>query len=104
MTAGNPNWPLSRSRPLRWAASAALLVALATTTGCRDYLDRKDTVYLGGGNAVAENKVAQTIDPWPPGSFKKHQSTNGQRAAKAIERYVKNEDKVKSIKEDATTE
>ena len=102
MTAGNPNWLLSRSS--RGVAIAALLVALASTSGCRDYLDRKDTVYLGGGNAVAANKVAQTIDPWPPGSFKKHHSTNGQRAAKAMERYVKNEDRDKSIKEDATTE
>ena len=96
--AGNRNWPQ------RCFAMAVLLSLSAATTGCRDYLDRKDTVNLGGGNAVAENKVAQTIDPWPPGAFKKHQGTNAQRAATAMERYVKNEDKNKDIRVDATHE
>ena len=96
--AGNQNWPR------RCFAVAVLMTVAAGAAGCRDYLDRKDTVNLGGGNAIAENKVAQTIDPWPPGAFKKHQSTNAQRAATAMERYVKNEDKNKSIKVDATHE
>ena len=89
---------------LRRCFATAVLLSLAAATGCRDYLDRKDTVNLGGGNAVAENKVAQTIDPWPPGAFKKHQGTNAQRAATAMDRYVKNEDKNKDIRVDATHE
>ena len=56
-------------------------------TGCRDYFARKDTVNFGGGNAVAENKVAQTINPWPRESFKKTQVTNGERLRRAAKKY-----------------
>ena len=56
-------------------------------TGCRDYFARKDTVNFGGGNAVAENKVAQTIHPWPRESFKKSQVTNGERMRRAAKKY-----------------
>lgn len=56
-------------------------------TGCRDYFARKDTVNFGGGNAVAENKVAQTIHPWPRESFKKTQVTNGERMRRAAKKY-----------------
>ena len=39
---------------LRALALAALLAALG---GCSEYLDRRDTISLGGGNSVATNKV-----------------------------------------------
>ena len=43
------------------------LVTAATLAGCSDlYLDRRETVSLGGGDAVALNRVTHMIDPWPP--------------------------------------
>ena len=30
-----------------------------------EYLDRRDTIALSGGNAVATNAVTQMVDPWP---------------------------------------
>lgn len=79
-----------------------LLLPLALL-GCRDYLDRKDSINLGAGNAVAENKIAQTIDPWPPGAFKKHHTTDAKRTDTAIKRYEENKDKPKDINQRATT-
>lgn len=67
---------------------AGCLVSIAVLlSGCRDYFARQDTLQFGGGNAVAENKVAQTIDPWPREAFKKSQVTNGERMHKAAKKY-----------------
>ena len=45
------------------------VLALAATTllgACTDmYLDRRDTVSFGAGDAVAANKVTHMVDPWP---------------------------------------
>jgi hypothetical protein len=36
-------------------------------TGCSDiYTDRRETVALGAGDAMAANRVTHTIDPWSP--------------------------------------
>ncbi len=73
---------------LRRGLLAGGMTALALSlAGCRDYLDRKDTLTYSAGNAVAENKAAQTIDPWPPRAFKKSQVTNGERMREAAKRY-----------------
>jgi hypothetical protein len=42
-----------------------LLVAGAMLSGCADYLNRRDSVTLGAGNAPAANTLIQTVDPWP---------------------------------------
>lgn len=42
-----------------------LLVAGALS-GCADYLNRRDSVTLGAGNAAEANTAIQTIYPWPP--------------------------------------
>ena len=78
------------------------IIVIGLLTGCRDYFDRKDTISLGVGNAVAENKAVQTIDPWPPGVFKKHQTTDGKRLEKAIERYWENKPPERSIEQSIT--
>ncbi|HEX9859437.1 MAG TPA: hypothetical protein VGA75_13845 [Paracoccaceae bacterium] len=43
----------------------AALVA-GTLSGCADYLNRRDSVTLGAGNAAEANTAIQTINPWPP--------------------------------------
>ena len=50
------------SNPLR---AVALVVALVTLGGCSEYLDRRDTIALAGGDAVMTNRVTQMVDPWP---------------------------------------
>ena len=71
-----------------------LVLALAATTltgACTDmYLDRRDTVSFGAGDAVAVNKVTQMIDPWPPYAGNRNIAFDGERMAAAAERYRTN--------------
>ena len=76
-----------RSLPgTRTIAAAALLGV--TLGGCSDiYFDRRETVSLASGEAMAANRVTHTIDPWPPASAKRDIAYNGEKAAAASERY-----------------
>ena len=71
----------------RLLALAALIGALA---GCSEYLDRRDTIYLGGGDSVATNKVTQMVDPWPRASADRNIAYNGDKMESAVERYRTN--------------
>jgi hypothetical protein len=75
------------SNILRALALATLLAALA---GCSEYLDRRNTISLGGGDAVATNKVTQMVDPWPRASADKNIAFNGNKMETAVERYRTN--------------
>jgi len=70
------------------------ILALAGTTllgACTDmYLDRRDTVSFGAGDAVAVNKVTQMVDPWPVLAGDRNISHDGERMAAAAERYRTN--------------
>jgi hypothetical protein len=54
------------------------------------YLDRRDTISLHAGDAVATNKVTQMVDPWPAHSADNNIAFNGDRMQKAVERYRHN--------------
>ena len=70
----------------RTVAATVLLGALLA--GCSDiYYDRRETIALGGGDAVAANEVEQMVDPWPPYSNNKNLTFNGERMQRAIESY-----------------
>lgn len=69
------------ARMLALAAAAGLLA------GCSDYLDRRDTISLQGGNAVQTNKVTQMVDPWPRASADRNIAYNGAVMQTAAERY-----------------
>ena len=72
----------------------ALLAALACTllTGaCTDmYLDRRETVSFGAGDAVAANKIAHMVDPWPVRAGDRNIAFDGERMQGAAERYRTN--------------
>jgi len=56
--------------------------------GCSEYyFDRRDSVTLYSGEAMAANRVTQTIDPWSPASGQRNIAYNGEKAATASERY-----------------
>ena len=69
-------------------------LALGATTllgACTDmYLDRRDTVSFEAGDAVAVNKMAHIIDPWPAAAGNRNLSYNGTRMQAAAERYRTN--------------
>lgn len=75
---------------------AILALAAATALGgCTDmYLDRRDTVSFGAGDAVAVNKVTHMVDPWPARAGNRNIAFDGERMAAAAERY--RTDKVKN--------
>jgi len=80
-------------------SKAPAILALAATTllgACTDmYLDRRDTVSFGAGDAVAANKVAHMVDPWPVRAGDRNIMHDGERMATAAERY--RTDKVKPL-------
>ena len=68
----------------------ALAIVLATLGGCSEYLDRRETIALSGGNAVATNVVTHMVDPWPRESANRNIAFNGARIESAFERYRTN--------------
>ena len=75
------------SNMLRGLALAGVLTALA---GCSEYLDRRETISLNGGNSVATNEVTQMVDPWPRDSADRNIAYNGAKMESAVERYRTN--------------
>ena len=72
------------SKILRGVAVAGLAAGLA---GCSEYLDRRDGLSVQSGNAVATNKVAQMVDPWPRYSGNRNIAFDGSVMGSAVERY-----------------
>ena len=72
------------------AAKLALVALFAMLAGCSEYLDRRETIALSGGNSVATNKVTQMVDPWPRASADKNIAFNGDKMESAVERYRTN--------------
>jgi hypothetical protein len=67
---------------------AAVAVLSAAVAGCSDiYFDRRDLISLGTGDAIATNKVTQTIDPWPVHSGRNRIAFSGERTQLAQDRY-----------------
>lgn len=58
--------PSSRKSKLVLIAVLALTLA-----GCADYMNRRDSVSLGIGNATEGNIAIQTINPQPPVAFQR---------------------------------
>ena len=78
-------------RPSNNAVRALSLgLALTALSGCSEYIDRRDTISLHGGDAVATDKVTQMVDPWPAESANKTIGFNGERMETAMERYRTN--------------
>ena len=74
----------------RGAAIAALALTLLTGACTDMYLDRRDTVSFGAGDAVAANKVAHMVDPWPLRAGDRNILHDGERMTAAAERYRTN--------------
>lgn len=73
---------LRRDMALAAAGLAGMLVC-----GCDDYLERRDTITLGAGDAIATNKATQTINRWPDAARQDRWLSDGERARIAEARY-----------------
>jgi hypothetical protein len=78
--------PISVAALLVWAGAAAQAGELRYDFS-GPYLQRKDSITPGAGNAKAVNTVTHMIDPWPPYAGNRRIPGNGERMTDAIERY-----------------
>ena len=67
-----------------------LITGLVCLAGCSEYTDRRDSISLDGGNAMATNIDTQMVDPWPRDSANRNIAFNGARMETAVERYRTN--------------
>jgi hypothetical protein len=67
---------------------AFLAATVLMLAGCEHdrYLDRRDSVTFGAGNAVAANKAIQIIDPWPQDARTISHGMSGEQAVAAMEK------------------
>lgn len=63
---------------------AAAAVALLGLAACDKYVDRREQITFGSGDAVAFNKAVQIIDPWPAASRTITHGARGEQAEAAM--------------------
>ena len=97
------------SKRLNIGTLGAIMVALAVTAmGCssdhiHEYRANTDRVTSGAGIAMAANRAAHTIDPWPNYSQNTQIDIDGKRAQVAVRRYESNaSSKSKGANSDST--
>jgi hypothetical protein len=81
---------MHRKKSLSLSFHLKMFVCLTLVLGlsaCADYLDRRDTVTLGAGDAQAWNQTIQAADPWPRYVMDTHIPGDGRRTAGVIQRY-----------------
>jgi hypothetical protein len=75
---------------------AAAIALGSTLAGCSDiYYDRRESIALSAGDAVATNIDTHMVDPWPRRSGDRNLAFNGERMQKASECY--RQDRVKPL-------
>jgi hypothetical protein len=80
--------PTTKAAARLLAGAVAAIVLGTSLTGCSDqYLDRRDSIALGAGDAIEGNKVSEIVDPWPPGSGNTNIAFNGEKMQSAVQRY-----------------
>jgi hypothetical protein len=68
-------------------ALTAAGLASVLLAGCNEYLERRDTISLSAGDAIAANKAVQTINRWPDAARQDRWLSDGERARIAESRY-----------------
>lgn len=64
-----------------------LPIACLALASCNQYLERKDTLTMSAGDAVASNEAVQIADPWPRYSQNNNIPMDGAKAQRALQRY-----------------
>lgn len=69
-------------RSIPWLICAFLL------SGCADYMNNRDTITLGAGDASEANMAIQTIDPFPPDAKNTDIRIDPNKVHQAYQRYL----------------
>lgn len=72
---------------LRNKRAFLLLAATSLISGCADYMNHRDSITFGLGNAVEANKGIHTQDPLPRVAQNTHIATDGKVVNRAIRGY-----------------
>ncbi|MBX4924298.1 hypothetical protein [Rhizobium binae] len=64
-----------------------VFAAAGLATGCADYMNHRDTITFGAGNAVEANKAIHIRDPFPPEAQRTHIASDGRVIRRAVTQY-----------------
>lgn len=56
--------------------------------GCADYMNRRDSITLGAGNAPEANIGIHTVDPFPPQAENTDIKLDNNKVGQSYQRYV----------------
>lgn len=66
----------------------AIVAGTSLLTGCADYLNNRDTITLGAGNAPQANLGIHAINPFPAAANNTHIHVDPQKVQDAYGRYI----------------
>ena len=66
----------------------AIVAGSSLLTGCADYLNNRDSVTLGAGNAVEANLGIHAINPFPASANNTYIPVESQKVQDAYGRYI----------------
>ena len=66
---------------------ALLLAAAGLASGCADYLNHRDSITFGLGNAVEANKAIHIEDPFPPEAQRTRIASDGKVIRRVVTEY-----------------
>lgn len=73
---------------LRRSKRALLVLAMTSlVSGCADYLNHRDSITFGLGNAMEANKGIHTQDPFPRVAQNTHIATDGKVVHRVVRSY-----------------
>lgn len=72
---------------LRSKRAILILGAASLMSGCADYMNHRDTITFGLGNAVEANKAIQIQDPFPRVAQNTHIAADGKVIQKTMRSY-----------------
>lgn len=64
------------------------MVMVAALSGCADYMNHRDSITLGAGNAPEANIGIHTVDPFPPQAENTDIRVDRTKVNQAYERYI----------------
>ena len=64
-----------------------VLAAAGLASGCADYMNYRDTITFGAGNAMEANKAIHIEDPFPPEAQRTRIASDGKVIRRAVTQY-----------------
>ncbi|EJZ22969.1 hypothetical protein NE852_06720 [Rhizobium sp. Pop5] len=64
-----------------------VLAAAGLVSGCADYMNHRDSITFGLGNAMEANKAIHTEDPFPPEAQRTRIASDGKVIRRVVTQY-----------------